>query len=275
VEGVEASEGVEAVAPTALVKGYIKAAKQTVDVVPSTLNISRLDSIIYCFGIADALYQGLKARYTNMTLTFPTQILNITSMSNILNSNTAKSSQTITPRFIDTIFLLFPPKGYHRTCFKNPAFNTFQLTCGGFGQYPDITYGTYQEPRFIEMVQNALNLNNNTVSINEEVLNSLMDASCDWAPTIGWRSNDKTNFMVAIPMETDGTFQQGMTSATPINYELIVTQEVGLDTYATNADRPPLIGLLQDATISIQVMADGSPALVEVGPFDVTSPVSG
>jgi hypothetical protein len=84
--------------------------------------------------------------------------------------------------------------------------------------------------------------------------------------------------MIAIPLETDGTFQQGQTSATPINYELHVDQKSMIGntlSYAVKVERPPLICLLQDATISIQVMADGSPSLVEVGPFDITSPVSG
>jgi hypothetical protein len=81
--------------------------------------------------------------------------------------------------------------------------------------------------------------------------------------------------MLAIPMETDNTFQQGQTSATPINYELNITQGDTGDLYGAKTERPPLICLLQDATISIQVMTDGSPSLVEVGPFDITSPVSG
>jgi hypothetical protein len=134
-----------------------------------------------------------------------------------------------------------------------------------------------EEPRLIEMIQNAINLNNNSVTPNEEVLDSLMSPSWSVVPSAGFRSRDCTNFFIAIHMETDGTFQQGMTSATPINFELMVNQknidQVG--SYAYAVDRPPLIALLQDATISIQVMADGSPTLVEVGPLDITSPVSG
>jgi hypothetical protein len=127
------------------------------------------------------------------------------------------------------------------------------------------------------MIQNAVNLNNNSVTPNEEVLHSLMSAEKKQLPSLGFVSRDTTNFFIAIPMETDGTFQQGMTSATPINFELIVYQDdvVEKESYGWLVDRPPLIALLQDATISIQVMGDGSPALVEVGPFDITSPVSG
>jgi hypothetical protein len=241
----------------------------------SSLVINRLDTTIYCFGIADQLYQGLLSRYTQMTLTFPTQILNIASMSNVMRGSTnPKSTQTITPRFIDTLFLLFPLNGRYRTCYKNPGFSQFYITCGGFGQYPDIPYGTLQEPRLIEMIQNAINLNSNSVGINEEVLNSLTALDGKQLPSNGWVSRDKTDFFIGIPFETDGTFQQGMTSATPINFELHVTQPDSGEYYA-KVDRPPLICLLQDATISIQVMPDGSPSLVEVGPFDITSPVAG
>jgi hypothetical protein len=249
---------------------------RTLSVDSTSLEISKLDSCLYCFGIADQLYQGLKSRYTGMTLTYPTQVLNIASMSNLLKGETPKSSQTITPRFIDTLFLLFPLKSGYRTIFRNPGFRQWYLTAGGFGQYPDIPYGTVDEPRLIEMVQNGVNLNSNGVTLNEELYRSLIGTNTVQTPTNGWRSEDRTSFLLAIPLETDNTFQQGQTSATPINYELHVNQSTADDyAYGKVTERPPLICLLQDATISVQVMADGSPSLVEVGPFDITSPVSG
>jgi hypothetical protein len=113
------------------------------------------------------------------------------------------------------------------------------------------------------------------VGLNEEVYKSLLGEFNTQLPGQGYNSDDLTNFFIAMPLETDNTFQQGQTSATPINYELHVTQSTLANTYAALVQRPPLICLLQDATISIQVMADGSPSLVEVGPFDITSPVSG
>jgi hypothetical protein len=79
-------------------------------------------------------------------------------MSNLLTGETPKSAQTITPRFIDTIFFLFPLTSRHRTVFRNPGFTNFYVTAGGFGQYPDIPYGTRGEPRLTEMIQNGVNL---------------------------------------------------------------------------------------------------------------------
>jgi hypothetical protein len=137
----------------------------TISVDANSMSIDRCDSCTYCFGIADQLYAGLKSRYTGMTLTFPTQVLNIASMSNLLQGETPKSSQTIAPRFIDTIFLLFPLTSKHRTVYRNPVFTQWYLTAGGFGQYPDIPYGTEREARLVELVQNAVNLNGNNVSI--------------------------------------------------------------------------------------------------------------
>jgi hypothetical protein len=101
-----------------------------------------------------------------------------------------------------------------------------------------------------------------------------MDENCAMHGDTGVKSYDCTSFFIAIPLETDGTFQQGQTSATPVNYELHVNQQSG-STYCLGVQAAPLICCLQDATISVQVMADGSPPLVEVGPFDITSPVAG
>jgi hypothetical protein len=199
----------------------------------TSVQLRKLDLCIYCFAIADQLYQGLKSRYTSMTLTFPTQVLNIASMSNLLKGATPKSSQTITPRFIDTIFFLFPLKSAYRTVFRNPGFTNWYLTAGGFGQYPDIPYGTKGEPRLIELIRNGVNLNSTVIGLSEELHRSILGADVKQAPLAGFVSMDRSSFLLAIPLETDNTFQQGQTSATPINYELNITQDI---TEGTNGD---------------------------------------
>jgi hypothetical protein len=163
-------------------------------------------------------------------------------------------------------------KATNHTIFKNPGFTNFYLTCGGYGQLPDIPYGTVNEPRFIELLTNALNVNSNSIGLNRELLNSVL--LCDNATaSTGVISADATSFLIGIPTETDDTFQQGQTSTTPVTYELHVTQDKESD-YYQNTETVPILAMLQDAVLSIQVMPDGSPPLVEVGPFDITSPVS-
>jgi hypothetical protein len=249
------------------------AVAHTLSVVDRTLEVGRCESTIYCFGISQALYDGLVQRYTQMKLTYPTQVLNFSAMSNSLKGNKdGKSSQTITPRFIDTIFLLFPMTARNHSVFRNPGFKNFYLTCGGYGQLPDIPYGTINEPRFLEMLSNALNVNCNSVGLNKEVLQSILMNDTDDAGK-GRNSRDCSSFLIGIPTETDGTFQQGQTSTTPVTYELHVTQEEE-NFYCKHCATVPIIAMLQDAVISIQIMPDGSPPLVEIGPFDITSPVS-
>jgi hypothetical protein len=120
-----------------------------------------------------------------------------------------------------------------------------------------------------------MNLNNNVTGLPEEVLRSCFERT---HLQVGRSSRDASNFFIGLPVETDNTFQQGQTSATPITYEFHVTQKVDPNIpslYSTAVKAVPLIGLLQDATFSIQIMPDGSPSLVEIGAFDITSPING
>jgi hypothetical protein len=195
-------------------------------------------------------------------------------MSNNLNSPSSKATETITPKFVDSIFLLFPDRVNLRSVFVNPKFESFQLTCGNYGSIPSIAYGTVGEPRFLEMCSNAVNLNTDTFGLSEDVLNSIVQLSNEQMSNIqtrrdGYKSNDGTNFFIGIPTETDNTFQQGQTSDTPINYELTVHQS-SANLYGLNCQSPPLLCCLMDVVLMIQVQPYGSP-LVTFGPHDITS----
>ena len=233
--------------------------------------ITACETIIHCFGISNDRYQALVQRYSQIPLTFPTQTLAFTPLSNQLKAASAKSSQTITPRFIDAIFILFPLTPNHRSVYKNPRFTTLQLQCGGYGNIPDVAYGTIYEPRLIESLQNALNLNCDTTCLNKTVLSSMVSKN-NAAYTTDLDSWDTTSFLVGFPVETDNTFQQGQTSNTPITYTLTVTQDT-TNYYATSNTTVPIMGFLIDSTFSIQIRPDGQPPIVEIGAYDITSPV--
>jgi hypothetical protein len=232
--------------------------------------ISTCETIISCFGLHQPIYDDLVARYSQSALTFPTQTLQFNTMSNELNSTSAKATLTITPRFVDTIFLLFPIIPSSTTVYKNPGFNTFQLSCGGYGHVPSSAFGTVDEPRLIEMCSASVKLNSDTFGLCDEVLLSLIEEDkADYY--VGTESSDRTNFFIGIPTETDGTFQQGHTSNSPVNYELSVTQSPG--EYMEYVSVSPIMGLLMDSTFSIQVNPNGQPPKVVMGPYDITSPV--
>ena len=228
------------------------------------------ETVIHCFGLASERYDALVQKYMQTPLTFPTQTLAFTQMSNLLNQSNGKTVQTVTPRFVDSIFLLFPLKPTYRTVYKNPSFKTLQLQCGGYGSIPDIAFGTSKSARLLESVQNALNVNCDTVGINKDILRALQAETGGFSS--GLKSKDSTNFIVGFATETDGTFQQGQTSNTPITYTLCVDQDTNSH-YAKNVSTTPIMGMLIDSTFSIQIRADGAPPVVEVGAFDITSPV--
>ena len=225
-------------------------------------------SIIPNFGIDKDIYQALVQRYTQQELIFPTQILTFTTMSKKLNAGHSSTTQTITPRFIDSIFFLFPLKATNHTVFKNPLFTNFQLRCGGYGAVPSIPFNTINDPMFIELCQNAMNVNGEQTGFNKEVIQSLT-CTDDWNATDELFSFENTSFFIGLPTETDNTFQQGQTTNTPITYEIVC--DLADKYYAHNNSTPPLMALLQDTVISIHVQPNGMPPVVEIGQYDITS----
>ena len=239
------------------------------------LSVSREYEVLDCysvipnFGIDSDIYQSLVQRYTQQELIFPTQILTFTTMSKKLSSGHGSSTQTITPRFIDSIFFLFPLKASHHTVFKNPQFDNFQLRCGGYGTVPAIPFATNgKDPMFLELCQNAMNVNGEQTGFNKEVIQSLMNTE-SWNATEELYSNETTSFFIGLPTETDNTFQQGQTTNTPITYEIVC--DLPNNYYATHNSTPPLMAVLQDTVISIHVQPNGMPPVVEIGQYDVTS----
>ncbi|WP_304773162.1 hypothetical protein, partial [Paramuribaculum intestinale] len=109
--------------------------------------ITECSSIIPCFGIEDNIYSALVQRYSDPThpLTFPTQTISVFTTTNKLKNANDKTTCTITPRFVDAIFCLFPLVHTHHTWFKNPQFKSFQLNCGGYGNIPAKAFGTTAE----------------------------------------------------------------------------------------------------------------------------------
>jgi hypothetical protein len=89
---------------------------------------------------------------------------------------------------------------------------------GGDGQMPNIPIST-NGPRFYELCSNALNTNTDYHSFNKDAIKSLRSADMN-LDRVGYRSEDPSNFVIALPLEMDFTFQQGQTSTTSINSTL-------------------------------------------------------
>jgi len=187
--------------------------------------VKECNAIIPCFGLDDYLYQQFVQRYSSEALSFPIQTLNVQGMKTVKNGTTVNATISVTPRFVDNIFLNFrndADSAY--TCHVNPIFDTWQIKMGGYGSFPDIAVSSYGA-QFYEIMCNAYNVNTDVACFNDDVMKSLttiapgVGKSVTIPDSIGYKSNDITNFIMAIPCSTDGTYQQGQTSATPITYQ--------------------------------------------------------
>jgi len=224
-------------------------------------------SHLACFGLDDNLYQQLIQRYMKESLSFPIQTLTFNQMNgNMGNGSPNTFTLTSTPRFVDTIFILFPRDNTYKTCYENPLFSEVSLKCGGYGSIPEIPITT-TSPEFYELVSNAFNTNNDLTGFNKDVMKSLTNTdNCKE----GLESKDITNFVLAFPTSTDNTFQQGQTSNTPITYQLKVSYNSSSPYYNTSSCNP-IMGFLKDSVLAIQLRPSGPP-IISLDEFDITSP---
>lgn len=237
-------------------------------------SIEECASIIPCFGIHESVYTALVQRYANPQhpLTFPTQIMSFYTCTRPLNNEQDKATITITPNFVDSMFCLFPLKHTHKTYFKNPMFEAFHMNCGNYNNIPAKAFGTNGKyPEFLEYCQNAMNMNGEQNGFNKEVIASLANEYQYNENTTGYYPNDRSSFFIGLPTETDGTYQQGLSSLAPINFELICSQKAD-NPFRQEVDTPPLLCLLTDISISILIRPNGMPPSVRIGPYDLTTP---
>lgn len=248
---------------------------QLITVKITDYEVTECASIIPCFGIDNNIYNQLVARYSNPDhpLTFPTQTISFFTTTQPLRQPQDKSTITVTPRFVDSIFCLFPLKHTHHTYFKNPLFTHFQLNAGGYGNIPVKAFGTTgTDPEFIEYCQNAMNVNGDQNGFNKEVIASLCNTEKYNQNITGYYSNDRSSFFIGFATETDGTYQQGLTSLSPINFEILCSQDTSTGSFAKEVQTPPILCLLYDVSISILVQPNGIPPLVRLGAYDLTTP---
>jgi hypothetical protein len=245
----------------------------TIKMNKTNFRVTECASHLWNFGISADIYQSLVQRYSSTPLSFPVQTLSFNVMNGSCNKN-GKLSLTVTPRFIDTIFMLFQKDVEYKTVYENPRLSGFQLLMGGFGSVPQQEMSSIG-PVLYEMVANALNFNNDMTGLNRDVMRSLTSLedtrSTNVLYGIGVESNDVTNFLIAIPTSLDFTYQQGQTSATPITYSANIkfTEETGWTAASLNSI--PLMGFLKDSVLAIQVNPNGPP-IVQLDEFDITSP---
>ena len=250
----------------------------------STPTITSCKSHLACFGLDINIYNQLAARYgpDQSALSFPIQTLTFHQMNGRIDSSKlsgstgqASVSSTAVPRFVDSIFFLFPLDANHRTCYDNILATEYSLKMGGYGTFPEVLYSTYS-PEFLEVSANVFNVNNDLTGFNKDVIKSLANSA---ATETGFTSYDTSNFILGIPTSTDNTFQQGQSSNTTINYQLHmkfnqdspILRDSASNT-RTASSCVPMIGFLKDSVLAIQLRGGGAPPIITLDEYDITSP---
>ena len=241
----------------------------------TTPTITECKSHLACFGLDINIYNQLAARYEQTALSFPIQTLTFHQMNGRIdhskwtsNGGLASVASTAVPRFVDSIFFLFPLDAYHRTCYDNILATEYSLKMGGYGTFPEVTYSSWS-PEFIEVSANVFNVNNDLTGFNKDVVRSLMQSAYN---TTGFTPFDTSNFVLSIPTSTDNTFQQGQTSNTTINYQLQIKMAPESPILSTASSCVPLIGFLKDSVLAIQRRPGGAPPIITLDEYNITTP---
>ena len=222
-------------------------------------------SYLYSFSLDPNVYTELVNRYTRVALSFPIKRFDWTTMTGNLNlTSQSKFTATVTPMFVNSIFVLFKKRANYYSNYENPIFKSIQLKMGAYGNIPSDAVATNSQV-FYETCANALNTNNDLCGFNTDVARSLTSTGI---VDTGYESNDTTHFFVGFPTETDFTFMQGQTSNSPITYELMVNPGSYNALYTST---PPEIGFLKHCCLSIQVNPVGSPKVV-IDDYDLSLP---
>lgn len=191
---------------------------QTINASTSTLNKFHLYTAFYMLKMD--VYNSLEYNYLQVPLLFPIQTVSNVKFTKSLGVGPFTLQNTATLSHCDTVFVVFPFDVNSRTCFTNPEV-TCQLNING-KYYPRERVRTVHDPRFINMVLDSLNINNNSlVSVSDDVANSLKvykqytylqtDKNriySVFAPIIC----DNSNFFIGVPLSTDEDFMGGISS---------------------------------------------------------------
>ena len=188
--------------------------------------------------------ESLRAHYLEAPLIIPTNILTYQrfSMSNTQDSNLLCVAN-LPVENVDALFILVPHTANQRTCFYQPYLKNLRLSAGEFGIKPAQYMDTFNDPRFVGLTLDALNLENSQIaSMNCDFANSIMPhapvftssnkrqanqtISSDAAGYIFQEMNDNklldnSHFIIGFPLSQVG-FQSGTLSSpiSNINFRL-------------------------------------------------------
>jgi hypothetical protein len=236
------------------------------------------------FQLRYEVFEGLRQMYSEQPLIIPTNVLHYARFSgqpsagnNIFHATLSQCLENC-----DSVFILVPNDNNQTTCFYQPYLQDVRLSLGEFGIHPANYVRTWDDPRFLAMALDALNLETSEITaMNKDVARSLSsprptrvianDGAGNQTETNVYeiKRGDNSDFFIGISLSQVG-FQSGTVSSPNTNIPFIFDAQV-LPT-PQGGDFPPartfdtsIIALfLLDCAIMIQVVPNSDIPIVKL-----------
>jgi hypothetical protein len=231
------------------------------------------------FQLRFEVYEGLRQTYSEQPLIIPTNILTYGRFSGEPSNGTGNFHATLSQCLenCDSIFILVPFENGQHTCFYQPYLKDLRLSLGEFGTHPARYVQTWNDPRFLAMVLDSLNLETSEITaMNADVARSLNpEIICyHWGGTAhfsdGWHKTelkgDQSNFFIGISLSQVG-FQSGTVSSPNTNVPFIfdaVVDRTGQHEHAPAINTSIIVMFLIDCALMIQVVQDSDVPIVKL-----------
>jgi hypothetical protein len=178
----------------------------------------------------------------------------------------------------DSVFILCPNNTNQTTCFYQPYLDNLRLSLGEFGIHPANYVKTYDDPRFVSMILDSLNLETSEITaMNRDVARSLTSPRPHKVIDGTGKVNDKwvkdrgdnSDFFIGISLSQVG-FQSGTVSSPNTNIPFIFDATLHDGTTDGVPDSPQkfdtsIIALfLLDAALMIQVVPNSDIPVVKL-----------
>jgi hypothetical protein len=236
---------------------------------------------ITTFQLRFEVFEDLRRMYSEQPLIIPTNILHYSRFSGQPGNNTentpfhATLSQSL--ENCDSVFILVPFNTTQTTCYYQPYLTSMRLSLGEFGIHPSRYVETFDNPHFVAIVLDSLNLETSEITaMNEDVARSITAprssfkwnggaVEADWVFTEG----DYSNFFMGFSLSQVG-FQSGTVSSPNTNIPFIFDARTANPPAQTT--RPPNIKIdtsiicmfLLDCAIMIQVVPNSDIPVVKL-----------
>jgi hypothetical protein len=233
---------------------------------------------ITTFQLRYEVLEGLRQMYAEQPLIIPVNILTYSRFSGQPSNNAAGETfhATLSQSLenCDSVFVLIPSDPDQTTCFYQPYLKEMRMSLGEFGIHPARYVKTWDDPTFVHMCLDALNLESAEITgMNKDVLRSLSGTRTHFKgtfanniytanpdPNVSW--GDKSNFFIGISLSQVG-FQSGTVSSPNPNIPFIF--DASLDRVLDNPISTSIICMfLFDCAVMIQVVPGSDVPVVKL-----------